>query len=176
MSEAPLKDAQSLFDDGNLEGAIAVLEGFIKDNFEHPQGHFLMGRALAALGQFDQAALSFRRTAIAGASDPQWLCRAAQAFYRLGRFRMALSLAQIAMTHSETTEALRLVAQICTEMGRWDQAKSALKRALELDPEDLLAQSLFANLQTNKAQRGRFSREDVESGRSWSVKFAGPEA
>lgn len=167
-------EARALFADDQFQPALTKLAACLQSQYDHAPGWLLRGRTLAAMKNFNEAAISLRRSAIAGALDPAWQQNVAREFMRIGRFPMAGAILRVAMTFGEDVGALNLMSEIQASQGQFPRAKASVERALELEPGNTLSQTLLANIIGNKVKRPKFTREDVEASRTWAVHFEGP--
>lgn len=166
-------EAVSLFQDGKEEATREKLEDCLNAQYDHAQAWLLKGQLLAKASSFNDAGIAYRRSAISGAADPAWQLSVAREFMRLGRFPVAITLTQMALTFGETVDGLCLLSELQAGIGQFQRARASAERALKIDPTNLLCQTLLANVVGNQKQRAHFTRDAVESGQSWRVNFAG---
>lgn len=104
-----------------------------------PEGwvHFLAGKALHQVEQFDAAEQSLRRAIQLYPSDPDYYMELSMALHRLGKSEEAVAFAYEAASRSPESMAHRHnnLGNILQSLGRLDEAEAAFREALKRNPE-----------------------------------------
>ena len=112
-----------------LDRALLIMQ---YDDPRRQQGHFMMGEVLLAQGNHLQAVREFRRAADEGGSDSlaaDALLRAGDAYTELWR------RPELDPTYAAAWNNLGIGLE---QQGRFDEARKAYERALELEPDNTL--------------------------------------
>ncbi|GEM_PF-3247265 len=144
--DGPLSEAKDRLGKGDCKAASAAARKAVNENPGNPEAHHVLGKALAGLGRWAEAANAFREAVVkrppgAGpAEDPtDDLCAAllhgAEEAFESGRYEDALdSLNDALVWNVDFLPAMLLRASILAEMGRTEEAEEEFGNALEKQP------------------------------------------
>lgn len=130
----------ALLAEGRPRAALERLTRGIGENPDRPLGYALRGRAQIELGAFAEAASDFSSALRLDPSDLETQLLHADALSRAGRTADALAALQ-AFEHTlpprapRHAEVLREIGAYARDLGQDEQARSALRSSLDLDPE-----------------------------------------
>ncbi len=134
--QIPIQRGVALFEAGEFEAAIEILEQVVEARPAFPPARYYLGRALNAAGRFEEA-LGHLRSGLPSAADPAAFQLAiAQALFELDRLADARAALDAAgeLRPALATVPLR-VAQVCFRVGNVETAIEELDRAAALAPE-----------------------------------------
>lgn len=131
---------------------------------ERAENYYLAGMALLEKGDADRALVEFRNVF---KYDGRHL-KARMAYAQVERDRGNISAAysqylRVVEQYPDNFEALRAIAELAVTLTNWEDARRYSKMALDLQPEDLLAQAVAATIayQTALEQNDEAARADV---------------
>ena len=162
----------------NLPASIIELKNALQKNPENREARLLLGQIYVETGDGASAEKELQRARELGAERAAWLTPLARAYLMQGQNPKVLELtpedSDPAATQA-TLLALRGLAEMA--LGRPDEAKASLTRALGLQPDDadaLLGMSQLALIERNYSEAEAFasqaSASDPRDVRPWFVK------
>jgi len=159
-------------------GAIACFRTYVEARPRDPRGHFALGVAYFADGDYDNC-----RTEMLGISkDPKTEAGAAYFLGRVARIEENLDEAVALLDHCigllpSFAEAYTELARVRLRQDRLDDAKAAISRALSLDPESFQANTallaIYQKTHDSRAeeQRARLRKLDEARGKRQELMF-----
>jgi Flp pilus assembly protein TadD len=137
---------QALVAEGRTEAAIEPLERLVQVAPEQAEGQTLLATALLVERRFDEAVVRYER-AVALAPTPARRAGLGLALTLAGRAAEAVPLLErLTEEHPEHVGGWNNLGVARAAVGRFDEARAALVRALELDPGDAQARANLADL------------------------------
>jgi tetratricopeptide (TPR) repeat protein len=150
------EEARDLYGSGDYEAAIASLDYIRKDRAESPAYQMDRGLVLYALGRFEEALESFDVVVKAFPNGIRGGAQRAHTLARLGRtddaiaqFRKLETVPGAERTFRDLRTGSYLAGNIGSielRQGKLEQGKASLRRALEIDGKNQLAQTLLHKL------------------------------
>ena len=126
FDEAPLEDGWELFDEGDLDGALAAAHALLETDEGSPDAHNLIGSVLMTRGEVDAALQEFGLAIEADPTYAEAMLNAADALARLGQpedaLRVAEEAAEFADDDEQRVDALLLQIDLLLAQGRRDAA------------------------------------------------------
>ncbi len=158
--------------------AVACFRKYVDARPHDPKGHFALGVAYFATGDYDNCRIEMQGIA----KDPNTAARAAYFLGRIARIEENLDEAAALFDQSirllpSFPESYTELARVRLRQGRLEDAQEAVNRALSLDPESFQANStLLALYQKNhdaraEQQRSRLRQLDEERSKRQELMF-----
>jgi tetratricopeptide (TPR) repeat protein len=160
---ATLNAIQAKLTADDLEGAVALAETALADGLEHPLTFNLAAGNLESQDRFSEALQILERGHKFAPQDPGLGQALALCHFRLQHFAQALThfdgvlAAQPGFAPAHAARGATL-----EQLGQWDDAEGAYRRALELQPGNLLALAGLASTSShadNHPQARRFAEQ-----------------
>jgi tetratricopeptide (TPR) repeat protein len=127
-----LRAAQTLWQQGQVESARAVLDEILVRHPAHVEAATLLAKMLQGLGQFDAASNAMASLCRHSRADAATTFRCAQFVQQCQRQRLAASLCDEAFARGSTSAELHVLAgNIAKELGEFDSARAHYLAALE---------------------------------------------
>lgn len=138
---------QALLAEGRAEAALDPLERLTRVAPEHAEGRALLATALLVERRFDEAVAQYER-AVALEPTPARRAGLGLALTLAGRAAEAVPLLErLTDEHPEHVAGWNNLGVARAAAGRFEEARAALLRALELDPDDAQARANLADLE-----------------------------
>lgn len=135
------QEGMELLREGEIDAAIAELEGVILLDADNPYAHFFLGNAHFEQGTFDKAMKAY---VLALEKAPEYvgaMVSLGHTLRMLGRYQQALRMgAQVLARNKEDPDGLHLMALAHYARGEEAAAKTYLERYLATNPEVEAAQ------------------------------------
>jgi tetratricopeptide (TPR) repeat protein len=139
----------SLMEQKNIDGAIRNYQRAVRINPQHAQAQMKLGMLYAQRGEDQKALVAFGRAVAAEPTSPEAHYNYATALEAAGRLQEAAKVLERAVRVFTLNDAIfaRLGA-VYYQLGRAEESKAALGRALEINPGNEMAQNLYRGLFT----------------------------
>jgi tetratricopeptide (TPR) repeat protein len=149
---ACLLDLASLFEKaGRAREALDVRQRLVAIHPRDPDHHWHLGVLLARLKQWDAAEAAFKKVVELAPADPRGHAGLAELCLQTGgRLTEAKTLALEAVRLEPVAPHYVLLSRVCAKLGDKPGAVSAIGKAVELNPDNLLYQRIQAQLQAGK--------------------------
>jgi len=145
-------EAYRLVRDGSAEAGMLRVRDFIERRPEVWNGWFVLGWALRGLGRWDDAAAAFGKALELGGSGGDVRNELAICLMETGDIKGArLQLEAALRADCENVKVISNLGVLALKSGRREEAAAFLRTALDIDPEDALAQELLASIDNPKA-------------------------
>jgi tetratricopeptide (TPR) repeat protein len=144
---------------GDHQRAIDYLRKSVEVKHDQPAVWALLGELYSKLGQYDQAVEAYQ-TATAQQSSPETAVKYADLLIRLQHFAEAEKLLQEVMRHDQTMgKAYVILGKLYNAQKQYALAERTLRRAIELDPNDVDAHWFLAAALQHLGRREEAQRE-----------------
>lgn len=138
---------QAALDHDDLKTAIPHLQKYVATRPGDIRGHALLGWALYETKRYDDAVQEFERALAINPDDPYVEVNLAKIYAYQKKTDKALALFKKGMPRSEPDAATSYwYASALKDAGRLPEAESNIRKALELDPKDIDAHRLLAEI------------------------------
>ena len=144
---------------GDYQRAINYMGKSVNSKHDQPAVWALLGELHAKVGQYDQA-LEAYETAVAQQASPETAVKYAELLTRLRHFAEAEKLLQEVMKKNQTMEKAYVISgKLYNTQKQYAQAERMLRRAIELDPNDVDAHWFLAGTLQHLGRREEAERE-----------------
>lgn len=133
----PLKAGEALLQLGRFEEARLELEAAVEGSFHQVMACSHLGDALLALRKPSEAADAYRRVLALEADEPTAHYRLGVCLYQLGNYSAGLAHHQHALrVKPGYGDAMLAITLGLMQLGRWGEARAALRRAVRSHPDN----------------------------------------
>jgi rhomboid protease GluP len=151
---------QAALDHDDLNAAIPHLEKYVAARPGDIRGHALLGWALYETKRYDDAVQEFERALAINPDDPYVEVNLAKIYAYQKKTDKALELFKKSMPRSEPDAVtFYWYASALKDAGRLPEAESNIRKAIQLDPKDLDAHKLLAEILTLEGKTGDAAAE-----------------
>ena len=140
---------QAALDHDDLNTAIPHLQKYVAARPDDPTGHILLGSALQQAQRFDEATPEFERALALDPNNPYVEVNLAKIYAYQKKSDKALELFKKGMPQAGAdadASAFYLYATALKDTGRLPEAENNIRKAIQLDPKDIEAHRLLAEI------------------------------
>jgi rhomboid protease GluP len=146
---------QDALEHNDFKTAIPLLQKYVADRPDDASGHILLGSALQQAHRFDEATQEYERTLAIDPDNPYVEVNLAKIYAYQKKTDKALVLFRkgIPQFEDDDPSAFYMYATALKNAGKLTEAESNIRKSLELDPKNINAHRLLAEILTLEGKK-----------------------